>query len=172
MEPLPRFFSQYYLGNNQYPRSITTATDALSKHKIDPRYYLNQNRNGDNLRSNRKNRKTDNEVNPTIFSQQELTCYFCGKKGHTSNYFDKRSTTPRAKWACNKAMQHLQDVEGADTTDGNDVIKISADNRLVHSNTSNSSLNHRSGNINRRNQERNQDNNNPIPSWSQILQQP
>ena len=29
------FVSQNYLGDGQYPRSITTATDALPNHKID-----------------------------------------------------------------------------------------------------------------------------------------
>ena len=55
------------------------------------------------------------------FSQQEFTFYCCGKKGHYINYCDKRSTTPCVEWAYNKAMQHIQDEEGADTADGNDV---------------------------------------------------
>ena len=35
------FVSQYSLDNDQYPRYIMTVTDALSNHKIDPRYYEN-----------------------------------------------------------------------------------------------------------------------------------
>ena len=61
------FLSQYSLVKNNYPRSITTATDALSNHKIDPQYYEKQKRNCDKSRSNLKNRDTDNEGNPTIF---------------------------------------------------------------------------------------------------------
>ena len=54
------FVSQNYLGDGQYPRSITTATDALSNHKIDPQCYENHDRNRDKSCSNRKNCKTDN----------------------------------------------------------------------------------------------------------------
>ena len=65
--------------------------------KNDPQYYDNQKRNRDKSRRNRKNRETENEGNPTSFSQQELTCYLYGKKRHSSNYCDKRITTPRTK---------------------------------------------------------------------------
>ena len=68
-------------------------------------------------------------------------------------------------------MQNLQEEEGVDTTDSNDVSKLSADNRSVHYNTSTSSRNQRSGNINRRNQERNQCNYKPRTAWSQHFQQ-
>ena len=64
------FVSQYYLVNDQYTRSIMTATDALYNHKIDPVYYENQKVNRDKLRSNRDNRETDDEGNPMIFFQK------------------------------------------------------------------------------------------------------
>ena len=64
------FLSHYYLGSDQYPSSITTAANALSNHKIDPWYFDNQNHNRDKSRSNHKNRETDNEGNPTSFSQK------------------------------------------------------------------------------------------------------
>ena len=61
------FVSQYSLGNDQYPRPITTATDALPNHKIDPRYYEKHKCNRDKSRSNHNNRKTYNEGNPASF---------------------------------------------------------------------------------------------------------
>ena len=69
-------------------------------------------------------------------------------------------------------MQHLQDEEGADTDDGDDVSKLSADNRSMHSTTSTSMRNLRSGNSNRRNQKRTQENDNLRPSWSQHFYHP
>ncbi len=39
------FMSQFSLGNDQYPKTITAATDVLLNHKIDPRYYKNQKQN-------------------------------------------------------------------------------------------------------------------------------
>ena len=165
------FVSQYSLGNDQYPRSITTSTDALSNCKIDPQYYDNQKRNHYKSRINCKNRDTDNEGNPKSFSQQELTWYCRGKKGHTSIYCDKWSTTPCAECACNKAMQHLQDEEDVDTADSNNVSKLSAGDRLMHSTVSTSSRNRRIGNSNRRNQYRSQGNEKPRPSWYQHFQQ-
>ena len=64
------FVSHYYLGNDQYPISITTATDALSNHKIYPRDYDNQKHNRDNSCSNRDNQETDNEGIPASFPQK------------------------------------------------------------------------------------------------------
>jgi hypothetical protein len=39
------FVSQFSLGNDQYPTTITTATDVLSNHKLDQRYYDLQKKN-------------------------------------------------------------------------------------------------------------------------------
>jgi hypothetical protein len=39
------FVSQFSLGNDQYPKTITAATDVLSNHKIDPWNYENQKKN-------------------------------------------------------------------------------------------------------------------------------
>ena len=61
------FVYQYSLVNNQYPRSITTDTNALSNQKIDTRYYENQKSNRDKSRSNCDNHDADNEGNPTRF---------------------------------------------------------------------------------------------------------
>ena len=47
------FVSQFSLGNDQYPKTITTATDVLSNHKIDPRYYENAKRSRDKARAER-----------------------------------------------------------------------------------------------------------------------
>jgi hypothetical protein len=33
------FISQFYLGNDQYPKTLQTAHEVLSNHKIDQRFY-------------------------------------------------------------------------------------------------------------------------------------
>ena len=67
-------------------------------------------------------------------------------------------------------MQHLQDEEGANTADGNNVSKLSADERSVHSTTSTHSRNRRNRNSIRQNQDRTQENYNLRPSWYQHFQ--
>jgi hypothetical protein len=39
--------SQYSLGHDQYPKTILLATDALSQHRFDPKYYEVQKKNRD-----------------------------------------------------------------------------------------------------------------------------
>jgi hypothetical protein len=48
------FTQQYSLKNDQYPRTINDATDALGKHLFDPAYYEKKKRRGNN-------KKTDDE---------------------------------------------------------------------------------------------------------------
>jgi hypothetical protein len=50
---LKAFVSQFSLGNDQYPRTITTATDVLSNHRFDSTYHENQKRNQDKKQENR-----------------------------------------------------------------------------------------------------------------------
>jgi hypothetical protein len=49
------FVSQFSLGNDQYSKTITTAIDVLSNHKIDPKYYDNQKQNRERQRTEREN---------------------------------------------------------------------------------------------------------------------
>ena len=106
--------------------------------------------------------------NPRVSPSRNLLVTTVARK----SICDKRITTTRTKWACNKAIQNLQDREGAYTADGDNVRELSADDWSMHSTTSTSSRNLRSGNINRRNQEHTQKNDDPRPSWSQHFQQP
>jgi hypothetical protein len=62
--------SQYSLGNDQYPKTITTATDVLSNHKLDQRYWDNQKKNRDRSRDERNNHE-ESEGNATSFAQHE-----------------------------------------------------------------------------------------------------
>jgi hypothetical protein len=129
------------LGNNQYPKTITTAIDVLSNHKLDPRYYDNQKRNRERSREERNT--NDEGGNATSFAQhdQVMTCYCCGKKGHLSPECDTRNSLPREQWHVDKAMQHQQEGDDADDkyteelTDDEELLTI----------RSTSSQNYRSG---------------------------
>jgi len=36
------FVAQYSLGNDQYPKTVQMATDVLSNHRLDPKFFENQ----------------------------------------------------------------------------------------------------------------------------------
>ena len=63
------FVSQYSLGNDQYPKTIQMATDVLSNHKIDAKYYENQKQNNE-CNTNQQ----EEEVTPaaTSFAQKDV----------------------------------------------------------------------------------------------------
>ena len=105
--------SQQALGNNQYPKTIATATEVLSNHKFDQAYHDAKKR-----RSNQRARDRDNPPNDTTregqdatnpmnmsFANIEGTCYCCGKPGHKSPACRLKDKIPRSEWAINKAAQ-------------------------------------------------------------------
>jgi hypothetical protein len=140
------FISQYSLGNDQYPKTITTATDVLSNHKLDQRYWDNQKKNRDRSRDKRNHNQYE-AGNATSFAQHEheMTCYCCGKKGHLSTTCDKRNAIPREQWHVNKAMQHLQGNNGTNADDDKDTEELTNDDESILTSRSTSSQNRRSG---------------------------
>ena len=52
------FQQQFSLGNNQYPKTIVAATDALSSHKFDAKYYNKHNRWNQQQQKEENNQKT------------------------------------------------------------------------------------------------------------------
>ena len=153
------FISQYSLGNDQYPKTLTTAIDVLSQHKIDAKYYENQKARREKAQSDRNDRNECNNdsVHETSFAQRDLTCYCCGKKGHSSTVCDKTSTIPQNEWWISKAEQHYQQMQDAppasppdDTgnddslTDGEQSVQSTSSTRTTSSRT-----NCRSGTSNR-----------------------
>jgi len=66
------FTSQFSLGNDQYPKTMRDATDALSQHKIDQAYYdkRNKDRNRDREQSNReRSQQREQPSQATSFAQ-------------------------------------------------------------------------------------------------------
>jgi hypothetical protein len=115
--------SQYSLGNDQYPKTITTATDVLSNHRLDARFFENQKHRRE---QQQQTRGEGEATGATSFAQKEkdVVCFICGKPGHRSPQCPDKDSIPKAKWAINRAMAGMQSG-GSDAAD--DVSEVSAD---------------------------------------------
>jgi hypothetical protein len=99
--------AQQSLGNNQYPRSITKASEVLSEHPFDKpngksaEGRQNNNRHNNGKEQAKKETKSDDPMNLS-FAQMEGKCYKCGKPGHKSPEC-KVNQPDINKWAINVA---------------------------------------------------------------------
>ena len=89
--------SQFFLGNDQYPQDIQTATDILSNHKFDHAYYEKK------KKEREKNNQKREENGNSSFAQasDKKTCYACGKD-HTLYKCPVKDDIPRSQWHINK----------------------------------------------------------------------
>ena len=117
------FVNQFSLGNDQYPKTVSAAIDALSNHRFDSKYYENREKRFTN-KPRKSGYKSDNEEedrNNASFMQgtkrREKLCYCCGKKGHLSPDCNERKNIPRQEWYVNKALQAAQSDEHEDNGD-------------------------------------------------------
>jgi hypothetical protein len=113
---LTGFTSQFSLGNNQYPKTIMTACDALSNHKIDERFYNNMMKRKNNERQPTERSSSENDDQSQAnksFAQPKsaMICYCCGKEGHPSTQCEQRSVIPREEWYIKQAIQNLQEID-------------------------------------------------------------
>ena len=139
---------QFSLGNNQYPKTILTATDVLSNHKIDAKYDEVQKRKRERSRSDNDATTKNDDGIATSFAQSQgdtTICYCCGKVGHLSSDCDKKNTTPRNQWHVNRALQGLQNTGHTNdgTGDNNDANRVT-DDESTQSMRTNSSVDRRS----------------------------
>jgi hypothetical protein len=121
--------SQFSMGNNQYPRTITAATDILSNHRHDNWGTSNKKTNWSNKPKEDENNtpKSQNETNETSVAQQnnkDKTCYCCGKKGHISPECKEKNTRKKEDWAFRKAEQHMQAQADTARTDDESTLEI------------------------------------------------
>jgi hypothetical protein len=106
--------SQQSLGNNQYPKTIATANQVLSSHKIDEAAKTK------GKEKSEKAEKTNEEQEPPqiSFAQLEGKCYCCGKGGHRSSQCRYKSR-PKEEWAITKARAEEQSHANAATMSAN-----------------------------------------------------
>jgi hypothetical protein len=104
--------AQQSLGNNQYPTTITKASEVLSEHPFDKQSTKSRNTNNNNSNRNGEKSRSGNDASKTqeedvdltnlSFAQMEGKCYKCGKPGHKSPQC--RVDQPDInKWAINVA---------------------------------------------------------------------
>ena len=67
---------QFYLVNDQYPKTIKTSTYVLSNNILEPKFYEN-NTDKRPFEKAQKDTKEDNN-SATRFDQKDATCYCCG----------------------------------------------------------------------------------------------
>ena len=87
---------QQSLGNNQYPKSVTEATNVLSNHRFDTipsKINSKKKPTTDDTSSNK-----DKEESPSLsFAQLEGKCFCCGKPGHRSTTCKQKNTKPKSE---------------------------------------------------------------------------
>jgi hypothetical protein len=156
---LTDLISQFSLNNDQYPKTIEAASDALSNHRIDDRFYQLMKKKNDERQQQTEPSPPDNESDVSSqaksFVQQKrpMICYCCGKEGHRSPTCDQANIIPREDWFIKQAMQNLQELDSVagllqrpysdNSPDLND--EIAADNESNSATSTTPSANRRSG---------------------------
>ena len=143
------FVSQFSLGNDQYPTTLTGATDALSNHRFDQKYHSNRLQR----KEQRKHDTDDDSKGVTSFAQKEQKfCYCCGDPNHIATHCHKRGTTKRADWWINEVNKaHQQHLQNDDEGSVNDDTDDEEDEQSIQSTSTNkSTLSNKSTSRNRR----------------------
>jgi hypothetical protein len=97
--------SQFSMENNQYPKSITAATDILGNHRHDNwrsgNTYQKKRWTPEKKDEDEASSKSKEKSGETSFQEggKDKTCYCCGKKGHWSPDCSEKNTRPREEWA-------------------------------------------------------------------------
>jgi len=90
--------TQFSLGNNQYPKTLTDAHNVISSHRWDSEYKKKSQRKKED---HGKKSQHDNEKPELSFAQMKNVCYCCGKN-HKLPDCPTRWQTPKEDWHINK----------------------------------------------------------------------
>jgi len=136
------------LGNDQYPKDLITATDIMSNHKLDPKYFENREARKKAYNKQQHEKKDSPAETETSFAQTEDDCYVCGRKGHIARNCNKKPNK-YADWHVNKAMTAMEksmaQAELPPLSEPGGDEESDSDNESVGSRASNRSTTSRSG---------------------------
>ncbi len=105
--------SQFSMGNDQYPKTMTAATDILSNHKHDNSDAKKKNNNNKpTVKDQGKDEKNEEGATETSFAQGKIVCYCCGKSDHKSPDCPDKDKIPKDQWFMNKAGTAYQNYIG------------------------------------------------------------
>ena len=120
---LDGFNTQHSLENDQFPRTMTRASDMSSNHKFDKTWKeklkknkdkekekkTNWNNGSDTNNDNNNEEQCQDKINASFRQQgEEIACCICGKPGHLATDCSKRDTTPKNQWWFTKFKQFVQ----------------------------------------------------------------
>ena len=121
--------SQYSMKNNQYPKSIVSATDIMRNHCHDDAGKQKERRKGKPKEKDKDESKDEEDQPPQTGndanfakrgSLREGTCYCCGKAGHISPDCPDAANTPKSQWYLKAASQHMcaESQQGSQRNEG------------------------------------------------------
>ena len=116
--------SQFSMGNDQYPQTLSKATDILSNHKYDN--AKEQKKKPNQPRNDEQSGGTPGTIETSFTQGNARTCYCCGETGHIAPNCPKKNEIPQDQWAANRGVQHLQSQDNA--TMSNTSIVSNAEN--------------------------------------------
>ena len=128
--------TQQSLKHNQYPKTLTEASEVLTEHPWDSKYQEVKKKK----RKQAKQKKDDvtvstvssttNDELELSFAQLENACYCCRKKGHSSDKCYKHDKIPKDQWYINRLQQQeigkLQQHVQVNENDENASITVSS----------------------------------------------
>ena len=117
---------QYALGNNQYPRTLKKAHDALVNHKWDDgwsSHLKNKRKQFKEKRERQEDSPEKSEDNNQHAQLDSKTCYCCGKKGHLAPDCPDREKIKKSDWYMYKAVSAYQNNNNEETKESNNSEK-------------------------------------------------
>ena len=114
--------SQYSLGKNQYPETVSAANDILASHKWDDAFKAetkNWKEQSNNKTPQRREENKDNNTKEGAnFNQKtkKVTCFCCGKEGHYSDNCPDKDNIAKKDWAVKQGSTMLNSKKKEEET--------------------------------------------------------
>ena len=130
--------TQFSLGQDQYPKSLQKAIDALAMQRFDQRYFDKRKREADQKRQQRQAQQDEPPETParsTSFAQttpggrpprttsgrpSNAICHCCGVQGHVANDCPEKGNIPKEEWFVKQAIGAYQDRQAQDQSQDDD----------------------------------------------------